>query len=39
MNKKAYVKGYGEVWFYEQAITNILALKMSSASSESHMIA
>ena len=21
---KGYVKGYGKVWFYEQAITNIL---------------
>ena len=24
---KSYVTGYGEVWFYEQAITNILTLK------------
>jgi hypothetical protein len=26
-NKKAYLKGYGEVWFDERAITNILSVK------------
>ena len=25
-NKKAYLKGYGDVWFDERAITNILSL-------------
>ena len=26
-NNKAYVKNYGEVWFDERAITNIMSLK------------
>jgi len=32
-NKKGTLQNYGEVWFHEDAITNILSLKMSDPNS------
>ena len=38
-HKKAYVEKYGEVWFDERAITNIMSLKNVKENSESRMTA